>query len=602
MALLSKRWAKAAALLFAGFVALGLWRDFRGRERGVAFLLDQREVRVLCSAERVPESEFLGRASLMGVDGVLLHPQDLSRFFRSGELLKASGPLKGNAFWVRDPVVLERLRVAARHHGIELQEEQFGGMRSAALPEGVELQSLSIGYDPQDVARLQALGLLPAYYIETGPNLLLAQERGLPAMFVIAPGYHHPPQGGLPQLRDALQKGDAWAVFANASGLESGAVSAVDSIGEAKREERSSFLDGMGSLARVLTAGELPADSGLAAGLGQALGRGNGVLLMHLVRGRSVEENLSSLRVFIRQMRGVGFSSRLPAGPREARVLDVVEWWLRFLLAGVITVGGPLLAMRQSIRVVRSLRRAGRLPIASPLLEAFAGTWVAVGATLLSGLAAYALLSAGARRLGATLLGWGLWASGVTILFTLAGLYVPDAEELAALRRALSEDSAPQGRGVLLSLRRRIASGPKGQSARLACLLLLTALVFFAPHWLERLGPKAWAAWWAARAPSLWWAVERWRELFVGIPCLLVGLCIFVEKGSGEPGRQDPRPWLLLGMFSAVGLADTLARVQTPFEDVVLQTLQELVIGTLLGLALLACRKSFVRRDSQVVQ
>ncbi|MFA5139578.1 MAG: hypothetical protein WC728_10135 [Elusimicrobiota bacterium] len=605
MALLSRGWAKTAGLLFAGFVVLGLWRDIRGRERTVAFLIDHREVRALCSVERIPESEFLERARRMGVGAVLLRPQDLDRFFRSGDLLRASGPLKGHAFWARDPGVLERLRVAARYHDFELQEEEFGGLRSVALPEGVEPQSLSIGYDPQDAARISARELIPAYYVETGPDLLLAQERGLPAMFVIAPGYRHPRQGGLPLLRDALQKGGAWAVFANAAGLEPDGVPAMDSIGNAEREERSSFLDGMGSLARVLTAGELPADSSLAAGLGQAQGRGNGVLLLHLVRGRSVEENLSSLRRLIRQMRGAGVSSGIPAGPREARSLSAVEWWARFLLAGIVTVGGPLLAMRQGIRVVRGMHRAGRLPIASPLLEVLSGTWAAVGVSLLSGLAAYALLSAGAWRLGASLFGWGLWAPGVTLLFTLAGLYVPDAEELAALRRARSGSSAPQDGGVLLSLRRRIASGPKGQSVRLACLLLFTALVFFAPHWLERFGPRAWAAWGAAREPAWWWAVDRWREWAVGTPCLFVGLWIFVERLKKSPadlGRQDPRPWLLLGMFSPIGLADALARAQTPFEDVVLQTLSGLVVGTLIGLALLASRKWVARGTVQVVQ
>ncbi len=59
--------------------------------------------------------------------------------------------------------------------------------------------------------------------------------------------------------------------------------------------------------------------------------------------------------------------------------------------------------------------------------------------------------------------------------------------------------------------------------------------------------------------------------------------------------KTDPRGWLLLAMFAPVGVAGVFAQARMPVFAAIAQTLWSLLLGSLLGLAVMGIRQ-FSRR------
>ncbi|MFH1724093.1 MAG: hypothetical protein ABII00_05660 [Elusimicrobiota bacterium] len=590
--MLLTNWKKAGVLLIGVFTAVALFSDRRARESGAALALEVREARALWEASGYPETYFWERARALGIAGAVLRTEPLGRHLRSGEVLRFStgeieklratgvaapqAPLKPDALWMKDDALFARLMGWARAHGIALSAQRYGDMHVVEPPGGMKPEALSVGYDPAVADAVSRQGLTPVYFVVSEPELRLARGAGGPAALLIPPGYGVPetspgPRGPVPEttpgrapawVAERLADRSLWLAFLKTEGGTDG------------RRVRVAFLQGVGGPSpRMLTAGEIPPGAGLATLLREISGGGNRLVVAHLDPSLGIEENLGWLRSLLKGMRSGGYPPTLPSGLHEARRVSAGEWGARFSLGSLLTVIGPLLALRWGLKVLRSMHRAGRLPEAAPFREAVSALAAAAGAGAALGLGAYALLAVAAWRLEATSLCWGPAAPATTLLLASMAMFLPEAGDLPRLIRR-----------------------PWVPLSRALPVLAVAALLLSPPGWLRRWGPEGWLECLAAWRPAWWWAASRWRELFVGYPCLFVGLCVYFQRldaGGAAVSRgapADPRIWLLFGMFALLGLAEVLAGARTPFELALLHTGTCAALGVALGLVVLAGR------------
>lgn len=584
MTLLIRYWRGAVLWALAAFTGLTLGAQWRGRERTAAVLLDAREVRALCSAEGYPESSFWERARAMGVAGVLLRPVTLGEHLASGEVLrfgpeeieklKATGvaardaPLKAGALWVRDPRLVRALEESADAHGVDLYSERHGRMHVVEL-KGIERpDAFPVGYDLDAHRPIAGKGLIPVYFVRSGPELALALSHeapaGLgtvadkaggggaaPAAFLVGPGYEHPATGSLSELRERLGHRRGWLLLADGS---------AEGLGSLSPARRARLLPGLGlSRSRILAAGELAPDAGLAGALAQAEA-GRPVMLARLPE-KGLEAGLDGLRLVLRSLRERGFAPRFPESLHEARPVEREERWARLALALILTAAGPILAVRTAVRALR--RFLGRVPEAAPFLEAAAGLGAAFVVQAGAGLAVHALRDFPAWRLGAGSPWWGAAGEGAALAAAFAALYFPRPREF------LDQVRSPGGGRALASA---------ALAAAAAALL-----------WQGWPGdPQDWLGPFAARRPDLWWVPGRWREWLVGWPCLFAGLCLLVRRLSAAPGEvPSPRGWLLAGMLAPVGMAGHLGGAGVPFDAALAQAAWCVLAGAPAGLLIL---------------
>lgn len=582
MSLFLSNWVRGVVLLLGAITAVCLFSDIRARQRGAAPALEYDEVRAVCGRSSYPESYFLEMARTMGVAGAVLRPEPLDVYLRSGEVLRftdaeirklrATGvaedaaPLSPDSLWVKDAALFERLRRSARASGTVLSVRRYGDMRVVEPPKGTAPGSLSAGFDPGLAAAIARSGLLPVFRVGSTRDFLLVPSEPRPAALLVSPEAGAP-SSGAPALAQELGERGLWLALEGGGGTEA-------------RSLRAALLRSLSSpLERVVAAGEMPVAGGIGALLRQAVGEGRRLLVLRLDAGSGLDANREALRGLLRRMRERGYSQDLQPELRGARPLSAGALWVRLVVGFLLAVFGPILALRQGLKALRSLGPGKRLPEASPFLEALTASAVTAAVCAGMGLAAYAMLSVGAWRLDAAPIAWGAWGGALTLLISSAALYFPEPREL-----------------------RRLARRPWGPLAKAAALTAAAFLILLAPAALEERGPASWLRALSAWQPFWWWAVDRWRELLIGYPCLFVGFCLHLRRiGPGHPRKSepgDPRPWLLLGLFAPMGLIQVLARARIPFEEALAQSLYVAAAGTGAGLLLLAARHAFTRLPS----
>ncbi|MEK7744341.1 MAG: hypothetical protein AAB578_08115, partial [Elusimicrobiota bacterium] len=158
-------------------------------------------------------------------------------------------------------------------------------------------------------------------------------------------------------------------------------------------------------------------------------------------------------------------------------------------------------------------------PQSSPLLEALLGFTAALGTAALVGLAVHAVLPG---RSWMELRAMPFEAAVLAAAFLLGG---------ASLFPS-------RGRGASPGLSGRVLAGA------LFCFALFLLL---SPAWMPMApgseGPAR--TLWAGR--RCWWLALRWREAFIGLPCLFAGLWVYMDR------VERAKPWLILGLLSLAG-------------------------------------------------
>lgn len=570
--------ARLIPALLAIFSSYVLLIDFKRRDKGVALVLDAQEARSLCGAAGYDESQFWERARIIGAAGVLLRADQIGRMVRRGEAVHFTRPeveklraaglgrLKPNSLLVRDPKAAERVLEALRRRGIPAAGRVHGEMRLVELPEGFSPEEMPVGFPPAAASRAAAAGLTPVFLLEAGawPQAELL-ERG-PAAWLIAPGFT-----GLGPWRSALEAGRVWLAFANAErgGPFHG------SLGRVGRADRARELSEAGAaLNRVLLAGETSVREGAPGAWREALGRGNRMLVVRLDLSADVERNLAGLRALSRAVRRAGYHQDLPLDLRDVRSLPKAERWVRYLLALALAVLGPIFALRQGLSALRFLHKRRPWPLASPILEVAGGTLAATALAVAVGLAVYSLLSVEEWRLGLFPFPWAGWVVALPCAAALGALYALDAPSLKAFLRH------PEAVGLGRFL-----------AAAAAATVLLVPM-----RTIGSWEPGGWVSRALELAPSSWWLALRWREVLVGMPCLFVGLALYLRRLEEPARKDDPRPWLLLALLCPIGLIELFARTYAPFEAVLAQTAPGLLLGGTLGVLLLLLRDRMVER------
>ncbi len=510
MALLVRYWRQAFVLALVAFTTFSLVRENRMRGRSAGLVVDADQARALCRKENYPVEDYWERVRAMGVVGALFRPETLGPYLADGMILRftaaeisklraakaadADAPLKPRSLWIRSGVLLKRIRIAAGAEGLKLSYRKYKGMHVLELPEGRDPARFPAGFDPARVRLAVSKGLTPVYLAATTLELSLSLKGAAPAAHLIARGFDYAEDRDIALLREELDKGRAWLVFAEGD---------EGSLGRLPRTVRFGFLERMGAqLARVAVAGETRAANGPSAFLREILGGGRPIILAHLDLGRGVEGTLSDLRVVTRRLRRGGYTLEFPRGLFELRLAEAWEIVFRIFLGFLLTLCGPILALRAAVGVLRWMQEGGRLPQASPIREAASSACAAALTTIAAGLVAYALLSQPSWRLGASV-SWELWASALTFVLSFLALYAPDPSDWKIIfRKPVAESS-----GVWVALP-----------------VAATVLLLFPPDWLAAWGPRAWLNLLAGESLTAWWLADRWREWLVGWPCLFVGL------------------------------------------------------------------------------
>jgi hypothetical protein len=292
-----------------------------------------------------------------------------------------------------------------------------------------------------------------------------------------------------------------------------------------------------------------------------------------------VEANVSRLRDIAKRLRDAEFTFDLPQASEAWSDWDLaakLRMALAFILAGV----APLLAVRQGLAALRCVSCKTRWPQAYPVLELALGlsrAWaVAVGA----GLACYTLLDVPAWRLGILKAYWNIWTFGIPLAFSLVALYSDDARDWRKL----------------LEYRITVKGILKG-----FCWIAVVALIIMPPrfsvHWLPE---------------PMWWLPLRWREALIGLPSLLMAFYIHLGRiesrqsktataktgPASEENSTDPRHWLLLGLIGPIVAVNIFGRGVMPPETLLLQSVGTLILGAILGGALIAAMSRWGDRVS----
>ncbi|MBI5596469.1 MAG: hypothetical protein HY928_10315 [Elusimicrobia bacterium] len=542
--------AVLAALLV--FTAATLRGDERSRERTVALVVEARDAEALCRKAGCRPETFLSRLRALGVCGLAVRPEPLSRLVAARKVVRFSeeevsrlrstgvaapgAPLTPGALFVKDEAVLARIAAAAGAQGVRLEQSRFGRMGVLELPAGVEVSALSAGFDPWWTEAASEAGLVPVYRVSGSPDLRLAL------------GADGPGAALLDAAPDALEP-EARA------GLE-GAMGGRRMWAAAGRSGGESSFGGD----RVLASAEVRSDVPLDAFLRLVAGRGPSLVVVGLDPQAGPDAAVAALRRLSRGLRAEGTSPAWPSGLFESRRLGKPERAARLLAGFAAAVLFPLLAMRQGLAAARWASRASFLPEASPIREAALGMGVAAACACAGGLVVRALCSG----IG---VGFGPppWFSAASAALAGAGfiaLWLPDEESWGGLRRG--------DRALLL---------------RLFAAAAASGFVLFPPDavraWAFGLGPLA------SLRPAWWWAPARWAEMLVGYPALFVGFCRYAETLAAVSGRRtgarDPRAWLFAGLAAPLGLSGALLNARIPLGSVLVHSTHCLAAGAALG-------------------
>ncbi|MEK9143981.1 MAG: hypothetical protein AAB339_00040, partial [Elusimicrobiota bacterium] len=354
------------------------------------------------------------------------------------------------------------------------------------------------------------------------------------AVFLAAPGFRGDPRA-VPAWSECLLTG-SWAASRPRAD---------------KNWMEAAFSRGGG---RVLLAGRIHAGEGMAGARRELAGRGADLLLVSLDPARSVENNLDAVRSLLRGLREEG---RLPGLPKRMGSGPVAPWegLARLALACLLAVFGSIAALRNGLDALRWARGVPHPPQSSPLLEALLGFTAALGTAALVGLAVHAVLPGRS------------WMELRAMPFEAAVL-------AAAFLMGGASLFPSRGRGASPGLSGRVLAGA------LFCFALFLLL---SPAWTPMApgseGPVRLL--WAGR--RRWWLALRWREAFIGLPCLFAGFWVYMDR------VERAKPWLILGLLSLAGTVLSFS-LAVPFELSLLHTLQAGLLALPVGLALVWLR------------
>lgn len=535
-------------LALALFTVSTLMREARMSERAVALAVEADDVRMLCRRAGCRESSFYERLRAIGVMGLALRPEPLARLVASKAVLRFNeeevaklketgmlnpeAPLKAGTIFVRDERVRTRLLGAARAQRLSLVESRYGSKRVLDFSAGIDLESVSAGYDPALAAAAGAAGLTAVYRASASEDLRLALEPLLPSAALL----DGPTAAFSVEVMEALAKALAERrIWGAAPAAEAGEMGLLPSI-------------------------ELPIGTPVAEFLRLVSDLGSALVILRIDPLAPPQAALSDLRRLSRGLREAGAAPSWPSRLFESRRPGAGERTGRKLLAALAAVLGPLWALRLGLSSARRMARSRVLPEATPLREACVGLLSVAACLGVSGAVVRALLADGIGASGSGGLAVALTASGA-----FAGIWMSDAAKWDLLRR--------RDRDVLL----RLALAAAGVAFLIAPPSVLARSAF---------GLRALAAW----RPAWWWAPAHWPEVIVGIPALFVGLCLYAESlrlsVEKRSGATDPRPWLFAGVVGSAGVVQALARPGMPFLALFLQYSHCLALGSFFGVLL----------------
>lgn len=547
MSLILANAGRAALAALLAFTVLGLRREALESERAAVLAVEAEDVGRLCARARCREGLFYERLRHLGVTGVVLRSEPLSRLvsekavlrFSASELerMKEAGlaasdaPLAPGALFVREEAVRRRLEAAALAQDAALRQSRWGRMAVLELPAEASPEAFSAGFDPASARAAADAGLTAVYRAGSTADLRLTIDAPGPAAALLErePAAFDAAARGA--LVDALAERRLWAALpagAAAEGLARGT-------------------------GRLMAAGEMPAAAPLGRLLSVVEGEGTALVVLRLDPALGPDVAAAELRRLARGVRARGVGTAWPVGQDDRRRPGGAERAARAALALTACVLGAVWAMRSAVASARSVSASGRLREASPVREAAVGC----AAAALCAAAAGAVSHAAMAEAGPGAPVWSAAAVAAVAALGFSGLWLSDAGDWKALR-----------------------SRDRGLWAKLLGAALLAWFLCSPPEALGRSGFGLSAL--SSLKPGLWWAAGRWQEILVGWPALFIGLCLYVESDA------DARPFLFAGLAGPAGAVLALSRARVPYLPLLSQSAQAAALGLLLGAALWA--------------
>ena len=307
-------------------------------------------------------------------------------------------------------------------------------------------------------------------------------------------------------------------------------------------------------------------------------GRCHRLLILHPRPGADLEGTLRDLRGAISVVKRAGLAGVSAAGPRTGE-FDPGRVDVMLVLYFAVGLIGLLLAVRVGLRVHREVAAwiGARAPIAAPVPEIAAGlasVWAAASA---AGVLAAALPAHGAREEYAG--AWTLWTVSAPVVVAAAALFAGEG------RVWIQRWRSPLRVGDLAAATVAVLA--------LGALMAPRSVVGIASLWeaVDRV--------WSASA-WMWWWPWRWREIFVGVPSLVLAfLLLDAREPRGSPRAPtllaDPRVWLLFGLFAPAQTLASAGAGGVPGSLALAHGAAAFVLGSAVGLALSFLRSQIDR-------
>lgn len=531
---MSARRSALLALGLAAAFALALSAaDDSDSSRVVVPAMEADDAAALSAQAGIKPADFWERVRAMGVSAVVLRPQSLDEAVRRGEILRF------------DRAEVERWKAAGLLSPSSTLKPDTFWTRDERLFEQLLQAVISRGVSP-------TTGTLAGFHL-----IQIPEGSELPSLRGYDPARVTAAEGLTP-------------VYAE-TGVPLGAVGFKRREGRLLGETRQPGE----TYDLALEAASWRAGSSRGALLRAALGRPRRLLVVRLDAGKPLEANLDAARAALRDLaaRGapVGSAERAQAkaesSPWKGPLARAAVWLLGIL--------GPLFAARGGLVVLRKLREevARRWPVASPVAQLSGGLASTTLFAVAVGLVAHACAGAAGAPLSQR---WTFVSLAAPLAIALLTLYTIDFDEW---RKHLAK---PATYGALLAL----------------ALVALAALLLLQPRWLlhrAHLWPALRAV--GARLPGVWWWPWRWREMLVGVPCLMQAMFLInwrleCPDCASLPAApvNDPRGWFLLGLLAPIGVVVALGQGAQPVGLALVHTACSLLLGALLGAGGVALR------------
>lgn len=530
----------------AVFTIVQLWLGVAAKPRAIILALKEEEVRELTARSGYSLQDFWERAQAIGARAVVLSPESAQSLWERGEILhfteshalawpwvNASAVAKGNTLWTHNRTLLQRLQTSAASQKVAFATASVGGTFYLRLPEGLEVRTLSAGFNPEICRWAQASGLILALEPDESNSWVPPAMVAGRTIYLTDPSSEN--FGSILQMAKDRGAQAAWPDSARA--LDFGSAGIAD--------------------ARVMLA-EFLTPKYISGRLWRAVwGRGSRLLVLPMPAEDGIETNLARLRGIARRLRDADFTFDLSKAAEPLSSWDAVGI-MRCVLAFLLAVIGPLLAVRQGLAALRCVSCKTRWPQSYPVPELALGTLRTAAVAAGIGLACCALLSLPGWNSGLSRIYWDLWNFGVPMAFSILALY---AEDFKGWRKWLERP---------LTYR---------EALKAAMWFAVIALLIRPPHFPVYLLPE-----------RLWWLPLRWREALVGVPCLFMAFYIHLHRLESKHPRagSDPRHWLILGLLAPIGTVHAFGLGLMPPEMLLAQTVQIFLIGAVLGGLLVA--------------